>query len=116
MQTILSDEFIEAARMGNISIIEQYIQNGYDVNIQDEIGFTALIFAARHRRKEIVELLLDAGANVNIKNAFGDTALIEALDDNIKEIVEMLENYPLYKLRKKLNIDNNKTLKNSNIF
>ena len=151
MKTITSQQFLDAAKEKNISIVKQYIHEGSDINIQNIYGWTAFMFAAfnnskeiaemliksganldaqnkgtrdetplmcasRYGSKEIVRMLLDVGANVDLQNEQGMTAYSVALQYKHMEIAEMLENYNLYKLRKKLNVDDNKMLKNSNIF
>ena len=97
--------------------IEDLIQQGAYVDIENKKGNTALMIAsengykdvvevliqngASHRtsslwkaaergHKEIVEMLLEGGANVNGKSGFGDTALMKASEKGYKEVVEML--------------------------
>ena len=70
--------------------IEVLIQQGADVNVQVNNGWTALIWAAEKGHKEIVEMLLEGGADVNIKSDDGYTALIWASREGHKEVVEML--------------------------
>ena len=113
---ITTEEFLRASETGSISIVKKYIKEGSDVNIQDEDGWTALMNASYYNNKEILEMLLDANADINMQNKFDKTALMYAVQYKHTGIIEMLENIDLYKLRKKLNVDNNKTLKNSNIF
>ena len=52
--------------------IKQYISEDYDINEQDDHGWTALMWICAsincQNQLEIVKLLLDAGANVNIQN------------------------------------------------
>jgi len=47
-----------------------------DVNVKDNSGMTALMWAADWGHSEIVKLLLDEGADVNAKDNSGRTALI----------------------------------------
>ena len=61
----------------DIQSIKNYINSGHDLNIQDNFGHTALIWAARNSdNKEIVKLLLNAGADIDKQNDLGNTALI----------------------------------------
>jgi ankyrin repeat protein len=48
MQTITAKEFIVAAEEGSVSIIEKYVQEGSDINLQDAYGWTALMYASYH--------------------------------------------------------------------
>ena len=57
----------EAAALGNIEVVKQFLDSGTDVNAKDETGGTPLDEAAGWGRKDIVELLISKGANVNAK-------------------------------------------------
>ena len=61
-----------------------------DLNIQDNVGFTALIKASQIRHTKIVRFLLDAGAEVNIQNNEGKTALIWASQKGYIDIIRLL--------------------------
>ena len=74
----------------NIQSIKNYIDFGYDLNI-DDYGYTPLIYVSISNQIEIAKLLLNAGADVNIQNNTGSTALIYAAYNNI-EIIKLLLN------------------------
>jgi hypothetical protein len=69
------DEFWDAVQSGNIDSVTAYIDQGVDVNVQDQDGVTAIIIAAINNDYKIIELLLEHGADVNIKTNDGATAL-----------------------------------------
>jgi ankyrin repeat protein len=54
-----------AAQDGDLSRVEQFIKAGSDVNAFDDIGKTALHYAAEKEHFEVVTYLLAHGANVN---------------------------------------------------
>lgn len=57
--------------------IKEMITSGSDVNLQDNDGRTALIWAISGKATTTtIKLLLDAGANLNTQDKFGNTALI----------------------------------------
>jgi len=65
-----------------------------DVNIQDRIEHTVLMYASVYGYTEIVKLLLQKeGIDVNIQNNCGNTALILASVCGHTEIVKLLKNY-----------------------
>ena len=73
----------------NIQSIKNYIDFGYDLNI-DDYGYTPLIYVSISNQIEIAKLLLNAGADVNIQNNTGSTALIYAAYAKQIEIVKLL--------------------------
>ena len=75
----------------NIQSIKNYIDFGYDLNI-DDYGYTPLIYVSISNQIEIAKLLLNAGADVNIQNNTGSTALIYAAYNNNIEIIKLLLN------------------------
>ena len=83
----------EAAKNNDVSFIEAYINAGGDVNIKDNLGNTALIWASLNGYTQIVELLLNANANTDIRECLGYTALDWASIKEYTEIVELLKNH-----------------------
>ena len=77
----------------DIESIKNYIESGYDLNTQDNIGhYTALIYAAKNNKIKITKLLLNAGADLNLKDFDGHTALTRAAQNNNIGIVKLLLN------------------------
>ncbi|MCU1718049.1 ankyrin repeat domain-containing protein [Pseudomonas sp. 5P_3.1_Bac2] len=75
----LRDYLLNAARTGDALIINEFIQAGYDLNTQNEKGYTALILAAYNGQAIAVEQLLKAGANPCTEDVRGNTALMGAI-------------------------------------
>jgi len=65
----------DAAKAGNIELINQHLAAGVNVNSKDEIGFTPLHYIASGGQLEIAKLLIDNGANVDAKDLDGGTPL-----------------------------------------
>ena len=89
-------QLIQAAERGNLTDVQDALNDGADVNAKNDIGLTALMRASycgytNGNYAEVVKLLLDKGADVNIKTNEGKTALMIAKDKGQKEIVGMLE-------------------------
>jgi uncharacterized protein len=84
------EQYLEAAKAGNVYIVRDLIARGVNVNIQNGKKDTALILAASNGYTEIVDLILKANADVNIQNNNGDTALTLAAYYGHKKAVELL--------------------------
>jgi len=72
-----------------MDVIERAL-NGDDVNIVDQYGQTALVYATRKDIIETVELLLDKGADPNMVEIYGRTALMIAIISGSTGIVRLL--------------------------
>ena len=59
----LQDYYFDAARRGDLDMLNTFIDSGYSLNTQDDKGYTALILAAYHGQGPFVERLLNAGAD-----------------------------------------------------
>ena len=75
----LQDYYFDAARRGDVAMIDTFIESGYTLDIQDSKGYTALILAAYNGQPEAVEHLLKAGANACVQDKRGNTALMGAI-------------------------------------
>ena len=107
----LKTDLHRAAWYGLMPLVTEEIAKGTDVNLKDDMGRTALHFAAykgristtpvedRAARKQdkgnyktaaMVEALIEAGADVNAVDDDGSTPLLEAVPNGNIEIVEIL--------------------------
>ena len=75
----------------DVKSVKNYIDSGYDLNIKNEYGDTALIYAAFRNNLEIVEILLDYGADEFILDN-RDKSFYDYLNDENKEY--FTQNYP----------------------
>jgi len=83
-------ELIDAVVNNDIEEVETLLNNGADINIQDNDGDTALMLASKYGRTDIVRLLLDHGANSFIRNFLSKTALMIASEYGRTDIVRLL--------------------------
>ena len=54
--------------INDIQSVKNYIDSGYDLNLQNNDGITPLIYATSNNKIKIVKLLLNAGADLNTQN------------------------------------------------
>jgi ankyrin repeat protein len=64
-----------ASMIGDLEKVKRAIENGADVNVKRNGGWTPLRLASSHGHKAVVSLLLEKGANVDAKSDSGDTPL-----------------------------------------
>ena len=64
-----------AAYMNRARTVELLLQQGADVNAQDQFGHTALMMVTLKQTVDVARLLLAAGANPNMQDCNGNTAL-----------------------------------------
>jgi ankyrin repeat protein len=81
---------IDYVKLGNITKIQELIDQGVDLNVQDEYGYTALIWAASYSNPDMVKLLLDAGADDEITDIDKHNALYWANYYGHPEVIEFL--------------------------
>jgi uncharacterized protein len=68
----------KAARAADVDAVRAQIAAGAAVNVPDNDGTSAILWAAYHSSPELVSLLLAAGADANAANPFGVTPLLQA--------------------------------------
>lgn len=86
---------MKAAQAGNNWQIKTLLASGADINLTDNDGWTALMYAARYQENTaIIQTLLDAGADVRVMNNFDISALTLACAyNNNPDIINKLLSY-----------------------
>jgi superfamily I DNA/RNA helicase len=87
------EEVLEYAHFGNIKQMKKLIIKNADLNLQNDDGVYALMFASYNKNKEMIELLLDNGANPNLQARDGSTTLMDVSESGSAEIVKLLLDY-----------------------
>jgi len=93
-------KLIEAVENGNLEIVKDLLSLGANVDVSDNDGNTALMYAAKNKDNsvniEIIDILLLNNANFRKKNDEGMTALmIAASFNNNSEVIDALLEYRL---------------------
>ena len=82
---------IRACEYGHLEVVKLLIENGAELNMQEEgDGDTALILACRRGHLEIAKLLIKKGADIHKQDKRGNTALILAVKNNNIETCKVL--------------------------
>lgn len=84
-----------AAELNNLDAMKMLIENGADVNLNDQndLAYTPIETAARKGNIEAIQLLLDNGADINKGNSINTNAFIGAcISANMKTIEFLLDN------------------------
>ena len=77
---------------GNIKVLEILMENGGDVNVKSDNGFTPLVFSVNNGFKSLAKALVENGADINLVTNGGSTAFIHACQSGMYDMVEyMLE-------------------------
>ena len=86
---------IDYVKLGNITKVQELIAQGVDLNVQDEYGYTALIWTASYSNPDIAKVLLDAGADKTIQDYNGHDALYWATYYGCQAIIDLLTDEPI---------------------
>lgn len=78
-QQELIDLFFAAAKTGNQEVINEFLKNGFPVDVRNSAGYTALMMAAYYGQQETVTTLLAYGADRCARDQKGNTALMGAM-------------------------------------
>lgn len=87
------EKLVQAIRLGKISLVENAVKAGCDVNLRDREGWTLLMNCAMYNQVQITHFLLDQGANASLETESGDSALIIAEEEDNISIVKLIKNH-----------------------
>uniref|UniRef100_A0A7N4PHI5 Ribonuclease L n=1 Tax=Sarcophilus harrisii TaxID=9305 RepID=A0A7N4PHI5_SARHA len=80
---------IQAVKENDFELVKQLLEEGADVSIKTEGGWTPLHNAVKESNKDIVELLLEKGADPHIRKENGATPFIVAAIVGNVELLEL---------------------------
>ncbi len=76
-----TDDLLQAAGRGVLEKVQTILDSGTDVNASNEVGYTALMSAARSYRSSVLSFLLFRGADPRQVCSAGGTALHAAVGE-----------------------------------
>ena len=62
---------ISASENGSIPIVRMLLDNGAEVNVMSDNGFSPLIISSAHGHLEVVKMLVEAGAEIETEHVEG---------------------------------------------
>jgi uncharacterized protein len=83
--------FFESIEKGDCAAVVAFLDDGIDLTVRNNIGWTALMVATTFGKTEIVRLLLKKGVAINAQSFSGLTALKMAAYAKNNEIVQLLK-------------------------
>ena len=82
-----------ASKLGCLSVVETLlIEHNNDPNVQNKIGWTALMFASRNGHFQVAKLLLEHNADPNVHDTNGLTAAMIANQNGHSQVEQLLTN------------------------
>jgi len=79
-----------ASEYGHLSFLEYFINNGGNLNCQDENGSTPLHYSVKNGHLGIVKYLVEHNVDLNVKNLIGQSPLFLAANHDHYRVVEYL--------------------------
>jgi ankyrin repeat protein len=84
------DDLLNAADLGNNTVVMDGIRRGMDADSCDEAGLSLLMRASREGNLELVDFLLRNRANVRASTSWGDTAILLASQKGHAKVIARL--------------------------
>ena len=75
----LVNYYFSAAKTGQTEVIEEFVQNGFPINLANDMSYTALMMATYYGHTQTVERLLALGADACLRDKRGNTAMMGAI-------------------------------------
>jgi len=75
----LNDYYFAAARMGDMELMQAFLEAGFSANLANDKGYTPIMIAAYQGQENMVNYLLEQGADPCAEDKRGNTALMAAI-------------------------------------
>jgi len=82
--------FLDAARCGNVRMVEKFLDSGADVNERDKYAKTALHCACDRGKTRLAALLIQRGADMTAQDTWGQTPLYTAVATGHADTAQLL--------------------------
>ncbi|HEV2601735.1 MAG TPA: ankyrin repeat domain-containing protein [Candidatus Babeliales bacterium] len=91
IKRLINMDIFMAMEMPNaITLIEELVARGADINGKNKYGETALMYAVNHNKLDVIKWLLQMGVDKEVRSSRGRTVLFDAVARNNVESVNML--------------------------
>lgn len=77
-------DIFDAVELGDFNSVKMYWTEEIDVNCQDNLGMTLLMYAALYGWHEIVDYLLKYRPDVRLRDKKGETAIDKSYNEDIR--------------------------------
>ena len=84
------DDFLAAARSGDVAQVQTLLADGADVEVRDASGNSALHYAAAFGYTEMAQTLVAAGADVDARGRIDNTPLHLAAQEGHSDVATLL--------------------------
>jgi ankyrin repeat protein len=82
--------FLTSIKGTDLDMVDALLEGGAEVNAQNKLGRTSLMYAAENNCLAVVNKLVSMGADVNLQDSIGYTALMYAAENNCLEVINKL--------------------------
>lgn len=86
---ILTSKLIQAAEVGDITAIKQFLKEGADINGRDTRGRTPVMAATHSNQVAVVKALVLAGADINLRDHQLDNPFLYAGAEGLMDILRL---------------------------
>ena len=84
---------LTAALHGHVILLKEFRDHGASLDHQDDLGYTAIMYAASQGYHDIVKFLIQSGANLAKRNKFHENALKIAMLNKEFEIAKLIKTF-----------------------
>ncbi|MCB9027436.1 MAG: ankyrin repeat domain-containing protein [Bdellovibrionaceae bacterium] len=88
-----SKELFAFAKSGDVVGLQKCLDEGANINVQDESGNTALMLAVQNHHEAVVSHLMEEGASLDVLNKLNQTAIDIAQTSKQKTLIDEMEKY-----------------------
>lgn len=86
----MSNNLFRYAQIGNIEKIKSLLEQGADINLQDDDNWTALHYAVDDSQSECLTFLIEQGISLEAKDKEGKTAIYHAAENGEAKCLNIL--------------------------